>query len=662
MWVRRVVSLLLAGAILSGAVPAAVDSQRPAPGSGSGTVATDPLPPLSDVGFPGGAGGPTNRAKELLYYRGSAAAPLTYLIVAPTTFQDTGVSLATWKTQKGLNAGVVTVDQIRGVYPGIDDAQKIHNFLRALRAEEPQLKWLLLLGDTQWVPVRHMWSDGSTVDPSYIRDSVPSDFYYAALDTTWDVDGDQVWGRAAGEQDWQPDLYVGRIPVDTNAEASKKVGDILRYEKTPAIGPWMRTATLVSALYDTPNLIDDSKAGIDDGYYQYWQDNGKEAIDIAAQAVPPWMAQQQLHDYNETYGGNYTAGNDTLSQGSFVSAFNGGSSFMISATHGWISGNGPIHYGGNGSETPGSPEFFNRYRDFYSYTDAQAASNGERLNFWYASSCVIGNWSESAPERTMEQFWKNMNGGVIGMVAATHGDYRGELGLIDKNISDGDWWLLETYAKIFFNQHPVYKGDYRPGQTLYLDKWAYVRYLTDDLGYGAAAQDEGFSRQSKLVYNLMGDPEVPIWTNVPATLSVAAPASVSTGSVPFTVTVTDAVSGLPVPDARVAAWSPQLHASGLTDAQGKVTLTVVATAAHGVNLTVTAHNYLPAMSTFQITWRPADLTIDPANIVPTERLVKTGNPVTIAAVVDNIGEVAVSSVDVAFFDGDPFAGGREIGR
>jgi len=599
---------------------------------------------------------------------------VTYLIVTVDAFVNSAMPLAQWKYEKGLSSAIVTVEDIYKAYGGQDNADRIHNYLRDFRDYNPTFKWLLLLGDSDdanvKVPARHLWTGASYID-WYIQDSTVSDFYYAGLDSNWNLNGDNTWGKS-GEVDWTPDVYVGRIPAQSDTMATMDIQRTLNYEKNPTVGNWMRSALLAGALYDVPNLIGDNTTRDKEGHYEWWQDNGKAAIDVANQSIPSSMNKKTMFDYNVTaegwpphyWGGNYTPAKDELSQATFVPEFNKGYSIIASASHAWVwSPPGPANYISrgiidyNGDGLQNNPV---QYHEFYYYTDAQAASNGNMLPLWYAGACLVGNWSQAAgvPEETFEKFWQNPNGGVIGLVAAAHGDYRGNMNNWYVPAGDGDTWLLEDYFRQFFGP-----GDYRPGSSLYLSKIAYRNYLKNDLLYSNAVLDEGFVRDSLFVYCLQGDPEVPVWTALPRDLTATVQSWAYTGQSTVNVTVHDAVSGLPVQNATVSLWGPTVFAAAQTDSLGKAVLTTNGKVAEHVNVTVTAHNYnyLELHNKFNITWRPADLQITPANITFSKPLVKAGDPVNITAVVWNVGETAASSVEVKFYLGDPATGGTEIG-
>jgi hypothetical protein len=99
---------------------------------------------------------------------------------------------------------------------------------------------------------------------------------------------------------------------------------------------------------------------------------------------------------------------------------------------------------------------------------------------------------------------------------------------------------------------------------------------------------------------LLGDPELPVWTENPMSLTVTHPSQLPVGTSSFAVSVTAGES--PVYQAYVCLWKgTEIYQRGSTDATGNVTFTVSPLTGGIMNVTVTKHNYLPNESTTQVT-------------------------------------------------------------
>lgn len=156
-------------------------------------------------------------------------AGIDYLVVTDTALAPAFAPLVAEKASRGLTAEVRTLDQIfRAFPPGRDDAETIRAYLRMRHARDG-LRYVLLGGDSEIVPVRMMQRD---VLPPF-DDPVACDAYYAGLDGSWDDDGDDVFGEWADDvSDLVPELAIGRAPVRTLPEAETFVAKTLAFAAT----------------------------------------------------------------------------------------------------------------------------------------------------------------------------------------------------------------------------------------------------------------------------------------------------------------------------------------------------------------------------------------------------------------------------------------------
>ena len=140
---------------------------------------------------------------------------IEYLIITKDAFIDAILPLAEWKIQKGLLTGIFSLEWIDSNYSGQDTCEKIYNFLQSFyfNISSKKLKWVLLAGDSEIIPSKeYVINDPpENVDPMYL-----SDYYYAKLNT---------------DDDWQADVYVGRIPVSNISDVISVINKILVYEK-----------------------------------------------------------------------------------------------------------------------------------------------------------------------------------------------------------------------------------------------------------------------------------------------------------------------------------------------------------------------------------------------------------------------------------------------
>jgi hypothetical protein len=136
----------------------------------------------------------------------------------------------------------------------------------------------------------------------------------------------------------------------------------------------------------------------------------------------------------------------------------------------------------------------------------------------------------------------------------------------------------------------------------------------------------GANRWLQYSLNLMGDPEIPIWTDSVKTMTVVHRDTMSCNP-NFTVTVTD--SSGPVGGARVCLWKQDdLYLVDETDGAGTCDFTVTPSDTGEILVTVTKENYLPYMGSAYEDKAGLDFRVD---IPPAPKISVHPNPVVGAA-------------------------------
>ncbi|MFX1397715.1 MAG: C25 family cysteine peptidase [Promethearchaeota archaeon] len=167
------------------------------------------------------------------------------------TFQD----LANSKIAKGIQTNIVTVEYIYNNYEGIDNQEKIRNFIIDAYSTWG-INYVLLGGDGDGenlggesedpiIPTRGLYA--SFAQGSGTDYNIPSDLYYAGLHGTWDDDRDGLWGEP-GEDDLYAEVYIGRAPVDSEEELSNFVMKTLLHEAADGVeyeDPYLFEALMV---------------------------------------------------------------------------------------------------------------------------------------------------------------------------------------------------------------------------------------------------------------------------------------------------------------------------------------------------------------------------------------------------------------------------------
>jgi hypothetical protein len=147
-----------------------------------------------------------------------------------------------WKERIGHSIAVVTLEDIISKYSGIDDAEKIRNFL-IQKFDDWRIHFVLLVGDMEEIPTRLMYANNQT-------DAYASDFYYANLSTSnWDLDNDNRWGEFSDDQfNYRYDVIVGRLPLNSATDINHYFDNVISFEQD--IGPWKHSALFAGGFMD----------------------------------------------------------------------------------------------------------------------------------------------------------------------------------------------------------------------------------------------------------------------------------------------------------------------------------------------------------------------------------------------------------------------------
>jgi hypothetical protein len=153
-----------------------------------------------------------------------------YIIITDSTLTSTFQTLITHKANYVNGATIVDVDWILSTYTGYDDPEKIRNFI--IDAYNTWgTTWCLLGGDISVVPYR-----GFYVRIRGGRDpDMAADMYFGCLDGNFDADGDHRYGETRDNVDWLEEVFIGRAPVETVAEAQIFVNKVIAYEQAPKL-------------------------------------------------------------------------------------------------------------------------------------------------------------------------------------------------------------------------------------------------------------------------------------------------------------------------------------------------------------------------------------------------------------------------------------------
>ena len=187
-----------------------------------------------------------------------------YVIVTGPSYVSAFQPLADWKTKSGTPAKIVTTDWIYSNYQGVDNQDRIRNFIIDAYQNWSTV-WVLLGGDTNVVPARIAFAMDCQAGFYPDENDLQCDLYYADLDGTWNANQNQTYGEVDDEVDLYPDVFVGRASTSSVSEAQAWVNKVLTYEIDPPTDYELNMLFAAEILWSNPytdggvakDLIDD---------------------------------------------------------------------------------------------------------------------------------------------------------------------------------------------------------------------------------------------------------------------------------------------------------------------------------------------------------------------------------------------------------------------
>ena len=206
---------------------------------------------------------------------------------------------------------------------------------------------------------------------------------------------------------------------------------------------------------------------------------------------------------------------------------------------------------------------------------------------YYAIIFSMGCWTTAFDFDCIAEAWmNNSNGGGVAYIGNSSYGW-GSPGNPGFGISD----IFDTR---FF--HSLFAEDNnRIGEALAMCKAYFIPY----------SREKNVYRWHQYQLNLLGDPEMTVWIALPESIIIAAPQSIPLGSTSILFAAKKASSGEPISNALVCLMKGnESYAAGYTDASGQVFLDANAGTAGDFQLTVTAHNHIPLVTTIPVVSGP----------------------------------------------------------
>lgn len=456
-----------------------------------------------------------------------------YLIVTTAGLEAAFEPLAEWKTLKGVPARIVTMDYIDDAYSGVDAAQRLRFFLWDVFQGTPPA-FVLLAGDTPGVPHRNCYATAE----GYV-DYPSADLYFQDMNDTapgidaWDMNGNGVWGELNGADNL--DYHPDYIIGRASVESSSEAA--LFIGKVLAYENAPDTPAWYNSMGFTTSVL--------------WSSPycpgcvGKEKVD-SLYTPEGWSIIKLYEDWGTQ---SYTATMNMLNQGMHL-----------------------VNHAGHGSETYvsiGSGGLSNS--DFMGLVNI--SQNG-RPSIWNTIACLSGSFDTGT---CLAEAWIRSPGGGGFCIMNTR------YGWGEPSDPGNQWSELvdQEFFANFFIEDAFHLGD-----AAMTAKDDFVPLIPTDTHYDWIAKSN----------TLFGDPELPMWLQVPQLIEVA-PVLLDEGQTELQVDVES--GGSPLAGARVCLmqgeWDdPVTYVTATTDASGQATLLFPAlpAAPDSVSVTVWAREHI----------------------------------------------------------------------
>ena len=157
-----------------------------------------------------------------------------YLIVTTDALKDLYGNFIEFNKRRCLRAKIQTIDYIKANMQGVDDADKLRNYIKQ-EFTDHNIVYVLLGGDVPTIPHREFraqfYDNITTPDNYYDIKDIAADMYYSCLDGDW-KGTNQYYGEP-GSEDIGWEVYASRFAVDNETELNNMINKTIRYSEDP---------------------------------------------------------------------------------------------------------------------------------------------------------------------------------------------------------------------------------------------------------------------------------------------------------------------------------------------------------------------------------------------------------------------------------------------
>jgi hypothetical protein len=330
------------------------------------------------------------------------AETIDYLIITSSSLQNAFQSLADHRaSHNGFSTSVVTLENIyqNPSYDGDDNQEEIRNCIGDY-VNNKSTAYVVLGGDDEVVPDRDCYVRCSV----YTENNMPTDLYYAGLDSSWDEDGDGTYGEAdtssGDEGDLAPDVLVGRIPVRSTSQALDYIDKLIDYEKNPPSEDFKEKFLILGdELWDHYTGTDRPSDALNDGFSGFMDHSPVSDAEMWLRRLyrdgiqPDWEPSTLAYFFDTLTSWDSSTPGDYLQNSSHVTTrFN----------EGWYH----VFFGTHGSKTAWGLES-------RSFSSSSASALSGRTTIIYTMACLTGHFDGSTDPCLSEAFLRNNDGGAL---------------------------------------------------------------------------------------------------------------------------------------------------------------------------------------------------------------------------------------------------------
>ncbi|HLG19108.1 MAG TPA: C25 family cysteine peptidase, partial [Bdellovibrionota bacterium] len=300
-----------------------------------------------------------------------ALSPTATVYLTHADFRPAAERLAAYRRSQGLRVSVVDVEEVYDEYGNGDVSDRaISSFVQDWGRRLQRDFSLLLFGDTTTDPHNYLGHNS--------KNYVPTHLHWLWVSETGS-DQRLAYGDSPA---FNGPIRIGRLPVQTLAEAQRIVDKIVDYEVTDTGENWTKAIALVA---DKPTLA--------------WEQLFETFTNDLAQSIPDPLTSQV--DLLGVLGSAQTRQN-------VQTRFNGGSLFINFLGHGYYDGWGSGYYADWGNVTP-----------VLTGADVPLLTNIDRLPIVTALNCLNGYYIDSRVSALSETMLRSGAGGAVAYLSSS---------------------------------------------------------------------------------------------------------------------------------------------------------------------------------------------------------------------------------------------------